>query len=492
MRILVSILTLGLLLAPLSGYGDEAFLRAQIEELDLQGTFDGVESSLVVQNANTGEVVYSRNEAALFNPASNAKILSTLAALSYLTPDFRFKTQLIGGSDRQDPKKKKKAKQDKSKKMTKVGKDGMVPILTLKGYGDPSFTSYDLEKMVRELKKKGVRRVGEVRIDETYFDNTGFPGREDGFRQRLFNVGAFFLDQNQIEVVVTPGESIGLPATVSLYPPVEPLVCEGEILTRARGSKVTVRQAFGFQSGLGLHVSGAVALGSDPQTFSVPCDEPGKVAGQRLLVLLRQFGIEAPDRFRFAPTPDDGKILVENKSTALKDLLPIINKKSDNFLAEQITKVLGAEYFGQPGSTRKGVEAIYRELNATGVDVTGIYLENGSGLSRNSLVKARSLVSSLQKVYDNPRLREPFIETLSVLGVDGTLRRRFRNTDFEGRFVGKTGTLNGVSALTGFAYPITGSGGKLYILSHLINGSGKGFWQRKQMTQKFLELLLSQ
>src|SRR5690606_17475545 len=134
----------------------------QIEELDLSVDSEGVESSLLIQNAMTGETIYSRDEKKLLNPASNAKILSTLAALSYLTPEFVFKTQLLGGEDKLEPQTKKKKKKKKIKSY-QLKKYGQLPILTLKGYGDPSFTSYSLRKMVRELRAKGIRSVGEIR-----------------------------------------------------------------------------------------------------------------------------------------------------------------------------------------------------------------------------------------------------------------------------------------------------------------------------------------
>ena len=118
-------------------------LKYQIEALDLSVSSEDVESAIIVQDANTGEVIYSRNPDLLLNPASNAKILTTLAALSFLSPEFRFKTQLIGDAK---------------------PKDGHLRALVLKGFGDPSFTSYGLEKMVRELKDDGIRSVGEVRI----------------------------------------------------------------------------------------------------------------------------------------------------------------------------------------------------------------------------------------------------------------------------------------------------------------------------------------
>ena len=369
---------------------------------------------------------------------------------------------------------------------------GHVSVLTLKGFADLSFTSADLDSMVRDLKSKGVASVGEVRIDENYFDNRGFPGSEGGFRQRLFNVSPLFLDHNEVEVVVTPGSSVGEKASVNLNPPVESVDCFGEVQTSQRGGKVSVHESEASPTAFGLDVGGSIAIGAGPQTYRISCDDPGKVVGIRLLDDLRRNGISAPQDFSFGAAPKDGKVLVEKKSTSLGELLPIINKKSDNFLAEQLAKVLGAEYGGQPGSTEKGIQAILRELNATGVDVKGIFLENGSGLSRNTRVKAKTMVSALQKVYDNPRLREQFMNSLSILGVDGTLRKRFRGTDLAGRFVGKTGTLNGVTALTGFAFPNSGLGEKTYILSHLVNGSGKGFWARKALTQQILELLLSQ
>lgn len=476
----------------------ELSLSQQIQALDLSASADGVDSAVVVQDANTGEVVYARNADALLNPASNAKVLTTLAALSFLTPEFRFKTQLVGGlKEKGDGKKsdsKKKAKENKKNQdIGKILKDGHLEVLALKGFGDPSFTSYRLEAMVRSLKTKGIKSVGEVRIDETYFDGRYIPGHDGGFSQRSFDIGSLFLDDNQMQVVVTPAAAVGEKATVNLDPPLgRDLICEGEVLTQVRGSKVSVRQSGDPLNGLGIAVDGSISVNSAPQSYRMSCKEPGSLAGHRLVDLLQRTGIRCPEEFRLAAAPFQGAVLAEEKSTELEELLRIINKKSDNFLAELLAKVLGAEYGGQPGSTEKGMKAVLRELNATGVDVNGIYMENGSGLSRNTRVKAKTLVTALQKVYDNPRLRENFIESLSVLGVDGTLRRRFRNTELAGKFVGKTGTLRGVSALSGFAFPRSGIGEKTYIYSHLINGYGKGFWQQRQLMNQILEILLNQ
>lgn len=470
MKFFVPLVILSCLLGSTSAFGQELGLASQIEALDLATSEEGVEHAILVQNAKTGEVVYAKNPDALLNPASNSKVLTTLAALSFLSPEFRFKTQLL---------------------CEKKPKGDHLEVLTLKGFGDPSFSSYNLENMVLKLKAQGLHSVAELRIDEGYFDNRYFPGREDGFGQRLFELNALTLDNNKMEVVVTPGEAEGEKALVNLDPPLDAFSCEGEVLT-GRGPRLSVQQHEDGSNSLGISVAGAIPLGAAPRSYRLNCEEPGKLAAYRLLDLLKRHGISAPSQFRLASAPAGGKVLVEEKSTTLSELLPVINKKSDNFLAELLAKILGAEYGGQPGSTEKGVRAIMRELNATGVDVKGIFLENGSGLSRNTRVKVKTLVSALQKVYDNPRLRNDFIASLSILGVDGTLRRRFANTELAGRFVGKTGTLRGVSALSGFAYPASGAGEKTYIYSHLINGSGKGFGQQRQLMRQILELLLNQ
>ncbi len=454
---------------------DHSALKSIIQGLAAERESYDIQAAWVVQDANTGEVLYARDPEALLNPASNAKVLTTLAALSFLGPDFRFKTQLIGDGD---------------------FKAGSLTTLTLKGFGDPSFSTERLEEMVRDLRAKGVKSVQRVQVDQTYFDLGEYPGWSEDFRRGearfVDKVGALILDQNQMEVVVTPGDSVGDPAQVNLNPPLTAFFCDGEILTRGRKSQVSIHNNGGGFEGLRLAVAGTIPAGAAPQSYRVACENPGQLAGMRLVDMLQQHGIEAPRQFSLAAAPAKGKVLVEEKSTTLSEVLTVINKKSDNFLAEQLAKVLGAEYAGAPGTTAKGMRAIFRELHATGVDTKGIYMENGSGLSRNTRIKVNTLVGALQQVYDNPRLGRDFIASLSVLGVDGTLRRRFRNTDLAGRFFGKTGTLRAVTSLSGYAFPSSGQGEKAFIFSYIINGSGKEFWQQKQLMQEVLELLLQQ
>ena len=447
-------------------------IQSEVELLQGNSDDSGLDWAMIVQDAETGEVLYSKDPQLLLNPASNTKILTTLAALSYLGPDFHFKNQLIGEGG---------------------GSGGHWTSLTLKGFGDPTFTTERLEDMVRGLKAKGVRQIDELRIDTSYFDSEDFPGRFEGRqREALFNtgVGALVLDHNLMEVVVTPGEKLGERAMVSLNPPIEDFSCEGEVTTGGRRSSVSLHKGGDPQVGLGIKVNGSIPLKAAPQIYKLSCDEPGQLAGMRLVDLLKKNGIQAPADYKLAAAPKKGKLLVEDQSPPLSEVLPMINKKSDNFMAEQLAKVLGAQYGGAPGTTKKGTQAVLRELNATGIDTKGVVMQNGSGLSRETRVKVKTLADVLQKAYLNGRLRKDFISSLSVLGVDGTLRKRFRNSNLAGRFVGKTGTLTGVTALSGYAFPDSAEGEHALIFSYIINGSGKGFWQKKQLMTDLLQFLI--
>jgi D-alanyl-D-alanine carboxypeptidase/D-alanyl-D-alanine-endopeptidase (penicillin-binding protein 4) len=107
-------------------------------------------------------------------------------------------------------------------------------------------------------------------------------------------------------------------------------------------------------------------------------------------------------------------------------------------------------------------------------------------------VKVKNLADVLQKAYEDNQLHQDFISSLSVLGVDGTLKRKFRGKELEGMFVGKTGTLNGVTALSGYVFRRSAPDRPPFIFSFIANGAGKMFWQQRQLQEKILELLINQ
>ena len=453
-------------------------LGDELENLTSQHSAEDVQYGILVHDLETGRVVYAKDADLLLNPASNAKVLTTFAALALLGPDYRFKTQILGQEGKENDKEDK----------------GRWTSLTLKGFGDPMFNAEQLDTLVGELKKQGLRQVDEVFIDGSYFDGQAFPGQMEG-RQRdsSFNcsVGALSLDHNQLLVRVSPGSQVGAPAEVQIQPHLPGFPVSGEVATVKKRGRVIVRNDPEAPD-LGISVKGAISLNSEPMTYKISVHHPLELAGLRLVEALRAHGIAAPDRPRFAAAPTKSKLLVEAASPRLSEILQEINKRSDNFMAEQLTKALGAKFGGAPGTTEKGVAVILKKLREMGVRTQGIDLENGSGLSKKSRLRAETLVETLTAAYQEPKLRVAFISSLSVLGVDGTLRKKFRRSDLAGRFLGKTGTLNGVSSLSGYVYPKNSEKDHPFIYAFIVNGKGKNFWKEKQLGQDILQTLLKQ
>lgn len=448
--------------------------REVIETLMSQDSSQDIEYGFLVENLSTGEIVYSKNSDLLLNPASNTKILTSLVALAKLGPDFTFKTQLLALPSKDS---------------------SMLFALTLKGIGDPYFSSVQLQNMIHELKEKGIKKIEHLYVDGSFFDGETFPGQMEG-RQKdaIFNckVGALSIDHNLLEVVVNPEDKIGKKAKVDINPPLPSFPLKIEVSTLAKGTRIIVKNSPENEDDLTISVKGAIALKAESQSYKISIHHPSQLAGMHFLQALQNEGIEVPSQVEIKPAPFGSLPLIESKSVPLLQILQEMNKKSDNFIAEQVTKFLGAKFSGAPGTTEKGTQVILKKLKEMGVSTEGLVLENGSGLSKSNRMSVNTLSQILSKTYKDILLRGNFISTLSVLGMDGTLRKKFRNSDIAGRFFGKTGTLNGVTALTGYLFPKSyEEDHTAFVYTFILNGNGKDFWKQKQLFQDILELLLS-
>jgi D-alanyl-D-alanine carboxypeptidase len=159
--------------------------------------------------------------------------------------------------------------------------------------------------------------------------------------------------------------------------------------------------------------------------------------------------------------------LAIHESPPLDVLAAMVNKPSDNFLADRVIMTAGARAFGGKPSLPKGVKAMTDYLKKIGIAQGSYLLENGSGLSRSNHMSARQVAQVLLAAYKHDGISEPFFDSLAVGGRDGTLRGRFRGRPSEGHVFGKTGTLNGVAALSGF---VTTDGSDPICFAILTNG----------------------
>ena len=158
-------------------------------------------------------------------------------------------------------------------------------------------------------------------------------------------------------------------------------------------------------------------------------------------------------------------MVASNESPPLSEVIRLINKRSNNVMTRVLLLTLGAEAGRRPATVQSSVEVARAVLARQGLNMPGMVLDNGSGLSRVGVVSADSLVQMLSKAWFSPVMPE-YVSSLSILGVDGTMRNRLKAGATQSRAHMKSGALRDVRSVAGY---VLGSNGKRYIVVSLVN-----------------------
>lgn len=196
---------------------------------------------------------------------------------------------------------------------------------------------------------------------------------------------------------------------------------------------------------------------------------------------LERRGIAVTGRAGARRAPPGASSIAFDLSEPLSTLLRRVNAASDNYVAEVLLKELGA-MAAEQGSSAVGIRVVRRTLRDLGVPLTGVRLADGSGLSRFDRLTAESLVAMLRTATTDPALARPFLASLAVAGVSGTLERRLDTRPTRGRVVAKTGTTRRASALAGFV-------GRRYVFAILQNGRPVPYWTARAAQDRFVTIL---
>jgi len=291
-----------------------------------------------------------------------------------------------------------------------VFSDGIIDgNLYIKGYGNSLFTSEDLQDMVNEIKESGIKKIsGKVIGDDSYFDEVYT--RDDWITDEVANVK---------------------------LPPISALIIDNN-------RKITRLKRRGRY-----------------RNYYVNIDNPPLHVAQLLKKKLIEAGIEVSSNAEKGITPVDADLISE-KGIELRELIQFVNKESDNFLAECLFKTIGAVASGEQGNAFYSTQTILTYISDNGIFAQGTAIVDGSGISRFDQITVGALTGLLEKMYFDMANFEDFYNSLSIAGVDGTLKKRLIGTFAEDNFRGKTGTLNGVSSLSGY---LTCTGGDDLIVS---------------------------
>lgn len=435
--------------APARGAEPAGDLRAAIDTILERSALAGARVGILVSDVESGRVLYARDADALLNPASNVKLFTSAAALARLGPEFRFETEfrVDGPSARRS----------------------QVRQLYVRGKGDPTLVTERLWAIAGELANLGIRRIGELVLDDGYFDEQRVgPGfeQEAGDRAYLAPTGALSLNFNSVAIHASPGEARGQPGRVALEPQSDYL----ELVNRTRtvGPRA-VRRLVPSSAPAGARqrivVEGRLPLDGRPVAVWRKIDDPRAYFGQTLKRLLELRGVKV-GRVRAGAAPEDAKLVHVAESDTLGAIVRRLNKSSNNFVAEQLLKTLGAELRGAPGTWAGGVDVVEEFLAEVGLPRGAYVMSNGSGLNDANRFSARQTVTLLRAMWRRFPLAAEFLSSLPVAGRDGTTRWRMDGTEAEGRLRAKTGTLENVTSLSGY---VETAGGQRLAFAILVN-----------------------
>jgi D-alanyl-D-alanine carboxypeptidase/D-alanyl-D-alanine-endopeptidase (penicillin-binding protein 4) len=429
--------------APEGGVETSSELPGLIEDLVRKSTLNHSKVGLEVISLDDGRVVYASHAQDLLNPASNTKIFTSAAALARLGSDYRWVTEVYVDS-------------------LPVGGVLRGP-LTIRGKGDPSLTSERLWEVALELWHQGLREVkGDLILDDSYFDQVfEGPGWDQDRTDRAYMapISALATNFGAFGIYVTPADHAGAKANVEIEPMSPYFKLDNRVTTVAHRKRLRHLATTGAPGSDGWHVvvTGTVPVDQPTSTLWRRVGDPTIYTGETFKQILAQRGIKVTGRVKRGLKGPNARLYYSSESEELDLVVRHLNKHSSNFIAEMLLKTLGAEVSGPPGSWPNGVSAI-EDFLAKDIGIPrGTYvMKNGSGLNDVNRFSADQVVRVLAYLYPRVTLAPEYLASLGIAGKDGTLRFRMQDTPAAGRVRAKTGTLENVSALSGYAESLSG------------------------------------
>jgi serine-type D-Ala-D-Ala carboxypeptidase/endopeptidase (penicillin-binding protein 4) len=405
-------------------------------------------SGALVESLRDGRVVYSRNADKSFMPASNMKLLTTAAALDALGPGYRSGTLSCFDGN--------------------TSASIWRGRLFLKGAGDPTLSTKDLDDFARSLRKKGLRRIdGGVVGDESRFtcNQLGFGWSWDDEQwYYAAPVGALNLNENSVGVYVDPARREGQPAIVRVIPPTSHFTVRNTALTTSGGeAEITVSRLHHRDV---ILVSGAVPIDyhSDKPVERISVQDPATYAAMTMTEALARAGISVRDKPGTGVTPASAKTIGQHLSPPLSQVLTLINKPSDNTIAEILFRTLAAER-GKAATEDEARALELAFLKKIGADTASVVIADGSGLSRRNYISPACIVAIL-RYMNSQHCAAVFRDSLPVAGVDGTLANRMKGTMAAKNVQAKTGYVSQASSLSGY---LATASGETLVFSVLMN-----------------------
>jgi len=424
---------------------------------------------IVVSEVGARKPRISVNSNEAMNPASTMKLLTTYAGLDMLGPAYTWKTEAwLDG---------------------KLDNGVLQGDLILKGYGDPKFTLEQFWLWLRELRARGLREIrGDLVLDRSYFDLPAHdPAAFDNDPVRAYNVGpdALLLNFNTLRLRYLPngnGMKIisepaldGMRLDNQLAPQRAPNCDNWDDTIRVQPSGDSVILQGGYPSECGEREHNLSVM---PHTRYVEAV---------FRALWQELGGTLQGKSREGMKSGSAQLFSTHHSMPLSEVIRDINKFSNNVMARQLFLTLGAVTSNTARSKGEGADqellsikrstqAVHDWLQKQQLDFPELVLENGAGLSRTERISAMHLAQLLQNAAAHPFSAE-LQSSLPILGVDGSMKKRLKESAAASHAHLKSGSLEGVKTVAGY---VKSRSGKEWIVVFLINHSNAATGSRAQ------------
>lgn len=400
---------------------------------------------------------FSHNDDKLFIPASLSKLVTAGAILHELHPSYKFKTMLVSDA--------------------KIENGLLAGPIYLKGGGDPSFVSENAWFLVNELTRAGITSIeGDVIVDDTRYDKIRFgDDRQEERVDRAYDapVGAMSMNWNSVTTYIRPGDKVGDKAKVfaDVMSPYLKVRNETRTVAAGKGKTISVERTKekGFDGDVVI-ASGSIALDHPEVIIYKNISDPEMWAGTNLIEFLRQRGIMVKGKVRSGVAPKDAAVLAVSESKTLSSVLTDMAKWSNNYIAEMLVKEISADAGDAPATMAGGMAKVTKYLESAGLKKGEYEFHNAAGFTRKNKLTPLQMGKYMEHVHSDFSIFPEYVAALPIAGVDGTLRKRMIGQPAERWVRAKTGLLNGVVGLAGYAGRADSS---VLTFVFIYNGSGR-------------------
>ncbi len=490
--------------------------KIQLDTIKSYDEFSSILNSLVsnknLSNSKIGISIYSLNHNRhIYNynsgeplvPASVTKLFTSFFALKLLHSEPVLKTTIYTDA--------------------KEIKPILVGNIYIRGGGDALLSLSDLDYLIETLLNLGIKKiVGNIYADGSFFDWQTSRFHYSGDTEEVEYVPpvtALSLNRNIGMIIVSAGSVPGRPANIQIIPSSTAFILNNNVKIYGGGSKKSLGHSpghneqlnssyyYAYEQNFGdkrkrrtkqrlstkgisiqtnlqkngkqiITVSGSLPVNSN-QKYSFKIQNPELVVAGTFYDRLKANGIEVTGTIDLKRIPDFKQVTkLSEFGRDLCSMIAEINKNSDNYLAENLFKIVGASYHSNSNNKISAINCYQDFAKKLNIDFSNIFLNDGSGLSRRNKVTAETIIKLLVSAA-NSDFADCFGKSLSIAGVDGTLKKRMIGTKAENNLIGKTGTHKNVSALVGYVNSLDGD---TYAFAIVSNGWAIGEYKNLENT----------